>query len=69
MSSGLISSKLWLLASVLIYNEYHSYIINLLASNREELLGKMFDKGVTTQDIVESLQKIPFVCSVVFRMI
>ena len=29
----------------------------------------MFDKGVTTQDIVESLQKIPFVCSVVFRMI
>lgn len=27
---------------------------------QEELLGKMFNKGVTTQDIVESLQKIPF---------
>ncbi|KAF9327799.1 hypothetical protein BG006_008940 [Podila minutissima] len=27
---------------------------------QEELLGKMFDKGITTQDIVESLQRIPF---------
>ncbi|KAG0095163.1 hypothetical protein BGZ93_006252 [Podila epicladia] len=27
---------------------------------QEELLGKMFDKGVTTQDIVESLQRVPF---------